>query len=111
MSRCSPYLKQSKFTIRAIQKIPDDAIGIYGFWYNKRCIYVGQAALQPIKKRLLQHWSDCKNENLRKWIQAKGREIDFAYCDVENPGHINYLENYYIKTFAPMTNIIQNIAL
>lgn len=104
---CRPYDKQLRFRRSDIDKIPSDAIGVYGLWFGKRCIYVGKAEEQPIAKRLQQHWERTHNPELAAWIQAKGPELRVAYVITEEESKIDALERLYIRRFQPLTNKIR----
>ena len=99
-----PYNNQLPFRRAEFDKIPDDAFGLYGIWYCKRCIYVGQAKMQPIARRLAQHWRSTHSDDLDTWIQAKGPELRVSYLVLDQCSDIDGLERSYIKRFQPMTN-------
>ena len=99
-----PYHNQLSFRRANLENIPDDAYGLYGFWFGKRCLYVGQAKRQPIALRLEQHWRGTHNDYLADWIRAKGSQLRVSYVVVEQPTDIDNLESAYIKRFQPITN-------
>ena len=104
---CRPYDNQLRFRKADFEKIPADAIGIYGLWFKKRCLYVGKAEDQPIAKRLKRHWDGTHNPELAAWIQAKGSELRVAYLVAEEKSKITALERLYIRRFQPLTNRIR----
>lgn len=87
-------------------KIPSRAYGVYAFWRrdNGKCIYVGQAAAQPIKERLRNYWKgDSHNETLKLWIRAFGDYLDVCYTEVQ-PSKINGFERRLIRLWRPEAN-------
>lgn len=90
-----------------IESIPDNAVGIYGFWYRTtgKCIYVGKAKKQPIKKRLKQHWRKSHNLELRLWIDEFGEFLDVCYISVECKKRIDRMEKRLIRAWDPEANI------
>ena len=104
---CNPYENQIRFRIVEFYKIPADYFGIYGIWFNKHCLYVGQAKSQPICKRLKDHWKGTHNPKLQAWIDAKGPLLTVAYHTVVDIDEIDTLERYYIRMFQPLTNAIR----
>ena len=77
--------------------------GIYIFWANKFCLYVGQS--QSLRNRLLQHWSNCHNVDLKIWIAAKGKGLCINYYDVDRE-RLTDVEQSYIDRFQPHLNLI-----
>ena len=104
---CRPYDNQLRFRKADFDKIPANAIGVYGLWFNKRCLYVGKAEDQPIAQRLKRHWDATHNPELAAWIQAKGSELRVAYLVADEKSKINALERLYIRRFQPLTNKIR----
>lgn len=96
------------FILYNIDSIPDNAIGIYGFWFRKngKCIYVGKAEKQPIKKRLRQHWRKSHNLQLQSWIREFREFLDICYLPVKCKKKINKMEVRLIRAWRPETNII-----
>ena len=107
---CNPYANQIRFRLLDFQDIPDDAYGVYGIWYRRRCIYVGQAKSQPIGKRLEQHWNRPKNSKLKMWIEAKARDLRVSYKTIPSKDRIDNYERYYIHKFQPLANSIRYLA-
>ncbi|MCY4163929.1 MAG: GIY-YIG nuclease family protein [bacterium] len=99
-----PYHHQLAFKLTSLDKIPK-AHGLYGLWYHKRCLYVGQAKKQIISERLKQHWKGSHNEYLSDWITATGSDIRISFLIIEIQSRIDELEKYYINKFQPVTNI------
>ncbi len=86
-------------------EIPDAARGVYAFWCrdNGRCVYVGQAKDQPIKRRLHDHWKGSHNETLQNWIRSFGKQLDVCFVCPE-PEKIDRLERRLIKLWKPEAN-------
>lgn len=95
------------FRLKNIDDIEQSSYGVYGFWYKRRCIYIGKAGRQPISNRLRQHWSETHNPLLKDWLEAKGKEITFAYQVIPNRDQIDAYERFYIRQFQPVTNKIR----
>ena len=104
---CNPYQNQIRFRLVDFQQIPEGAYGVYGIWYRRHCLYVGQAKSQPISKRLASHWKSTHNLKLKAWIEAKGPNLRVAFRAIENRDRIDSLERYYIRRFQPLTNAIR----
>ena len=92
-----------------IDDIPDDTIGIYGFWRkdNGRCIYIGQAKDQSIRTRVKQEYDKSHNSELREWIRLFGSYLEFCYLAVphDKMHKVDDLENKFIDLWNPETNI------
>lgn len=89
-----------------IDKIPNDP-GIYAFWFNHRCIYVGKTKEQSLKKRLTQHYNDCHNEELKLWIHVYGKQLKFCTLELKNElqqKKIDTLERKFIYRLQPVAN-------
>ncbi len=82
----------------------NDEIGIYAFWFNTNCIYVGKAEKQTLKHRLTQHYRNCHNDNLKLWIDVYGKQLKFCYLELQTEGRIDYLERKFIYRLQPITN-------
>ena len=97
------WSKRFKFNYKNIERIPDELIGVYSFWCNRICVYVGKAKNQPIKKRLSQHYMYCHNDELKLWLSSS-HLIEFKYDAVKSVDLIDVKERKTIKEFAPLTN-------
>ena len=104
---CRPYDNQLRFRKADFDKIPANAIGVYGLWFRRRCIYVGKAEEQPIAKRLHQHWRGTHNFELAAWVQAKASELRVVYVVADTKSTVSSLERLYIRRFQPLTNQIR----
>ena len=106
---CRPYDNQLRFRKADLDKIPEHVIGVYGFWFKRRCIYVGKAEDQTLAERLKQHWNNwpgTHNDDLSNWIRAKGSELRVAFLVVEDKSRVGCLERFYIRRFQPVANRI-----
>lgn len=92
-----------------ITQIPIDIHGVYIFWCrdNGKCIYVGQAKLRPVRKRLKEHWDGSHNETLKLWIKTFGERLDVCYARVPQD-KIDRFEMKLIKRLRPETNDTYN---
>ena len=85
-------------------KVPSDKHGVYSFWYRQRCIYVGKAPIQPIQRRLEQHWSGSHNDVLKQWIDSKGEKLCVEYVVVPDISLIAEIAEQLIKLYQPLAN-------
>ena len=102
---CNPYLCSKSFRISNISKIPDKAKGVYGIWDRKYCIYIGRTWNQGLKIRLMQHWSDCHNKKLKKYIKVKKDKLDFTFKEFDSEEKTKKMEKFYYNLYKPLTNI------
>ena len=107
LDRCSPYARQFPFTITEFQRIPREVRGVYGIWFRRRCVYVGKADLQPIARRLAQHWRYSHNARLQAWITSKGRQLRVSYLSISPRKDIAMYERYFIARFQPLANMVR----
>lgn len=83
-----------------------NGVGIYAFWFNNRCVYVGKAEQQTLKERLTQHYRNCHNDGLKLWIEVYGCQLQFCYLELQkNKSRVDFLEKKFIYRLQPMTNI------
>ena len=90
-----------------LNRAPADEHGLYSFWRGPICIYVGKAKEQALRKRLLQHYTACKNPELKLWLKSS-YDVLFEYETVANNDAIDAKERKAIKKLAPLTNKIYN---
>ena len=96
------------FRLANIDSIPSNIKGVYAFWYrtNGKCIYIGKAEKQSVKRRLKQEWSNSHNPNLNLWINAFSDFLDICYLSVNND-KIDRMETRLIRMWHPETNILK----
>ena len=89
-----------------IEEMPDDAIGVYGFWCRGRCIYVGKTEDQSIRIRVGQEYGDSHNKNLKSWIKLFPQYLEICYLIVPHDRiqEIDRLETRLIRLWNPETN-------
>lgn len=104
MNKCSPYPILERFSHVNISKC-ENSPGIYGFWFQKKCIYIGKAEKQGLRDRLYQHWTKSHNEYLRAWIESKKNKLMFCW-KIVSINNINEAEKFFIYKFQPLTNIL-----
>ena len=95
--------KRYAFNYSNVARVPDDAHGIYIFWCNAVCVYVGKAQKLSLRKRLYQHYLASHNDGLRMWIRSSHR-LEFQYEVVSDASAISAKERNRIKQLAPLTN-------
>ncbi|SMN12389.1 hypothetical protein SPBRAN_836 [uncultured Candidatus Thioglobus sp.] len=81
-----------------------DGVGIYAFWFNNRCLYVGKAEQQTLKNRLTQHYRNCHNDDLKLWIEVYGCKLQFCYLELQK-NRVDFLERKFIYRLQPIANI------
>ncbi len=94
---------EKEFNILNIDALGDES-GIYAFWFNGNCLYVGKAEKQTLKERLTQHYRNCHNNNLKLWIDVYGKRLKFCYLELQTTSRIDYLERKFIYRLQPITN-------
>ncbi len=83
--------------------------GIYSFWREKVCLYVGKAEKQSIRDRLIQHDEREHNERLQKFFTVLRKKITIRWeCMPSNSEKIDFKnrEQHFIDLFEPLTNKI-----
>ena len=103
---CNPLENAKPFKHSVIDVLPNDQIGVYGFWYNKRCIYIGRTTEQSLRKRLFQHYNDCHNDKLKKWIISKKWKLKINYKIYSSKINTKNMEYYYWDLYKPICNKI-----
>lgn len=103
MTKSRRYL----FSWPNINRIPSDYYGVYSFWANHICIYVGKAERQSIRTRLMQHYSESHNKDLKLWFESS-IPIEFMYEAVSYVNAIPAKERNRIREYVPITNVIYN---
>ena len=101
---CRPLELARPFTQRNIERLPDDAVGVYGLWFGRICLYVGKAERQPMKDRLMNHFNNCHNPDLKDWLKAFSKDIVFVVRVIDDDSCIHQTERQYIARFVPRTN-------
>lgn len=97
------------FTREAISSLPRNRCGLYAIWlptgdeneYER--LYAG-ISKTCVRRRLLEHFSNEKNPELRKNIHMFGELIHFSVVFTENPEHTLELETQLIRNWQPETN-------
>ena len=102
----TPHTNSLQFRKADFDKLPGNIFGVYGIWFRRRCVYIGEAHAQPIATRLAQHWNATHNSALADWIQAKGAQLRVSYVAVTAKREIHDLELDCIRKFQPMTNLV-----
>lgn len=92
-----------EFNILNINNLNDE-IGVYAFWFNGTCIYVGKTEKQTLKERLTQHYRNCHNNRLKLWINVYGKELRFCYLGISNCKKVDSIERTFIYRLQPITN-------
>ena len=98
------YIERRIFNYDNIKRIPQEWKGIYIFWHEKNCLYIGKTVYQTLQTRLTQHYENCHNYQLNMWIKAYKNKIEFCVARVPNK-KISGLEKLLIKRRQPITNI------
>ncbi len=80
--------------------------GIYAFYLDKTCIYVGSAE-RPLCDRLKEHWHGSHNKRLASWIKVYGKKLRIEIKEVPQIDRVKYEEQSMIDRLSPLVNIIQ----
>jgi hypothetical protein len=80
--------------------------GIYAFYLNKTCIYVGSAE-RPLSDRLKEHWHGSHNKRLANWIKVYGKKLRIEIKEVSQIERVKHVEQSMIVRLSPLVNIIQ----
>jgi excinuclease UvrABC nuclease subunit len=81
--------------------VPEEP-GVYMFWARRLCLYVGKA--DNLRSRLLQHWRDCHNQELKNWMRVHGSKLCISY--LVSKRSLPVLEQEYIDRLSPHLNKI-----
>lgn len=98
--------RRFQFRLSQIEKLDSDACGVYAFWYRNRCIYVGMAQKQSVRRRLLKHWAGTHNEDLKLWIDAKRDALSVCCKIISRASLIPAEERRQIGKLQPLANKI-----
>ena len=94
------HTSQNKFTPSNIERVTGNA-GVYAFWYNYQCLYVGQS--RSLNTRLEQHRNDPSNECLAIYMRDYGSEIKFCYQE-SSLSELDNMEKEFIDILNPECN-------
>ena len=92
------------FSAAGIMKAPYHSVGIYTIYAHRNCLYVGKTENQSLQKRLFDHYRDCHNFKLKKWILSDIR-LRFRFVIVEDVSLIDRIEKRLINELSPVCNI------
>lgn len=100
--------RKKPLCLSSIESMPDNAIGVYGFWNrrNGRCIYIGKTEKQSIRKRVTQEWECSHNKELKSWITHFSNLLDICYLSVpyDKVNKVDGLETRLIHKWNPEAN-------
>lgn len=86
-----------------IETLPENIYGVYSFWSGRLCLYVGMTSSQGLRRRLSQHYYNCRNNELKLWIDS-ALPVYFKYIEIKHKFYIKKFETDAIKKLAPLTN-------
>ena len=92
------------FSAGGIMRAPTRLGGVYTIYANRNCLYVGKTEYQSLQKRLFDHYRDCQNLHLKRWILSN-RELRFRFIIVRDISIIDSLEKALIKKLSPVCNL------
>ena len=101
--------KRLPFTREALLSLSKNRCGLYAIWLptgdegDYERLYAG-ASKTCVRRRLLEHFSDEKNPELRKNIHIFGELIHFSVVFTEDPEHTLELETELIRSWQPEAN-------
>ena len=98
--RRSPFTYVFHTYIHANQK------GVYAFWLQQLCLYVGMS--KDLRKRIYVHRIREHNVRLGRYLSAFAQDIEVAYValKVNSDQELKELEKETIRFLRPATNII-----
>lgn len=85
-------------------RAPSNLGGVYTIYANRNCLYVGKTEYQSLQKRLLDHYRDCHNLQLKRWILAD-IQLRFRFIVLREVSIIDSLEKKLIRKLRPTCNI------
>ena len=97
------------FTREMLLRLPPDQCGVYALWLpigtedTPECLYVGQSTT-CVRRRLLQHFSDEENPELRKQLRMFPDLVQFSVVFTEGRQETLALETTLIQQLQPETN-------
>ena len=87
-----------------IEILVPESSGIYIFWSDLYCVYVGQA--KDLRYRLLTHWKKSHNDDMNIWVNALGMKLCVSYELKGQNKDLSVLEQEFINRFKPHLNKI-----
>lgn len=99
--------KRQPFTYRSHKALDRAACGVYAFWADSCCLYVGKSV--DIAARLYQHRMNEHNPKLSQFFRAWNR-IAVSYAVLNNPSdsELAACEREVIRYLRPLTNVVHN---
>ena len=98
------YSEFYRFSAAGIMKAPNSLGGVYTIYAKANCLYVGKTENQSLQKRLLDHYRDCHNFKLKKWILSH-IHLKFRFLVIRDVSQIDFLERALIQDLNPLCNI------
>lgn len=92
------------FSAGGIMRAPSCFGGVYTIYANRNCLYVGKTEYQSLQKRLFDHYRDCHNLNLKRWILSDIK-LRFRFVIVRDIPSIDSLEKALIGRLSPICNV------
>lgn len=93
-----------RFSAAGIMKAPNRYGGVYVIYAKRNCLYVGKTEDQSIQKRLFDHYRNCHNLRLKKWILSHV-QLRFRFMVVPDVTLVDDIERILIQTLNPSCNI------
>lgn len=92
------------FDYNTLSRLECVECAVYLFWSKSKAsyVYIGKTD-RTLKKRLREHFLDCKNPVLRAWIRCASDDLIFCYVAC-TAGTILKLERRLIRQFDPSAN-------
>ena len=87
-----------------IEILVPQSSGVYIFWSDIYCVYVGQA--KDLRYRLLTHWKKSHNDDMNIWVNALGMKLCVSYELNSQNKDLSVLEQEFINRFKPHLNKI-----
>jgi len=98
------YSEFYSFSAGGILRAPNRLSGVYTIYANLNCLYVGKTEHQSLQKRLFDHYRNCHNLYLKRWILSD-RQLRFRFIIVKDASLIDSLEKALIQKLSPSCNV------
>lgn len=98
--------RRNPFTYTIHTYIDERQMGLYAFWLQTFCLYVGMS--KDIRQRIYAHRMNEHNKKLDRYLSAFAQDIEVAYVNlcINSYQELKELEKTAIKRLRPATNIV-----
>ena len=105
---CALKTRRSPFTYNCHYRVGSGKGGLYAFWCNRSCLYVGMSG--DIARRIYQHRMTEHNPMLERFFGAFAQEIELSYVALNDISgtELRRLERKTIRILRPIANKAHN---